>query len=67
MLTPRPGNAKVLRIDQSPMNPLQWCCLLACGHDQWVTAKRKPERKHMKCDRCVAGLIFGGAMERRDA
>ena len=33
---------KVLRAKQSPLNKLQWDCDLACGHSEWVTAKRKP-------------------------
>lgn len=52
MPAPKPGNAKVLRVDQSPMSRLQWCCLLACGHELWVTSKRKPASKTMKCSIC---------------
>lgn len=33
---------KVLRADRSPLNKKQWLCELACGHEQWVTATRKP-------------------------
>lgn len=33
---------KVIRASQSPLNKLQWLCELDCGHQQWVTSKRKP-------------------------
>lgn len=34
--------SKVVRANQSPLNKLQWLCELDCGHEQWVTSKRKP-------------------------
>ena len=34
---------RVSRIVQSPMNPLRWCYELECGHDVWVTMKRRPQ------------------------
>lgn len=34
--------SKVIRASQSPLNKLQWLCELDCGHEQWVTSKRKP-------------------------
>ncbi len=43
---------KVIRVARSPMNPKQWCCDLACGHEKWVTAARKPTRKTLNCDKC---------------
>jgi transcription elongation factor Elf1 len=43
---------KVISVKQSPLNTLQWCIGLACGHDQWVTAKRRPTRKTLRCNRC---------------
>ena len=46
--------ATVLSVKQSPLNPKQWCCNLDCGHDQWITAKQRPTRKTLKCDRCAA-------------
>lgn len=46
------GEVAVLRIDQSPLNQLQWQLSLACGHERWVTSKRKPTSKKSKCDRC---------------
>lgn len=45
---------RILNVKQSPPNPLQWCCQLSCGHDQWVTAHRSPRRKFLYCDRCIA-------------
>lgn len=44
----------VIRITQSPMNPIRWCFDLACGHEQWDTSKRKPTRKTMRCHSCAS-------------
>ena len=44
--------AKVLQIKQSPLNVQRWCCILDCGHDQWITQKQKPTRKTLVCERC---------------
>jgi hypothetical protein len=44
--------AKVLNAKVSPLNPKQWNLSLDCGHYVWVTAKRKPTRKSIKCERC---------------
>lgn len=33
---------RIIRVTQSPMNTAQWCIELECGHDVWVTAKRRP-------------------------
>jgi hypothetical protein len=41
--------ARVIRISQSPMNPLRWLIELGCGHDVWITATKRPTRKTMKC------------------
>ena len=35
----------VLQVKQSPLNPSRWMLVLECGHDTWVTAKRRPQRK----------------------
>lgn len=43
---------KVLRITQSPMNPLRWVLELSCGHDVWITRTSRPSRKTHKCDVC---------------
>lgn len=32
----------VIRATQSPLNKRQWLCELECGHEQWVTANRRP-------------------------
>lgn len=42
----------VQRVTQSPMNPLRWSLTLNCGHEVWVTAKRKPQRMKVACERC---------------
>lgn len=42
----------VVSVKQSPLNRLQWCLTLSCGHDLWVTAKGKPRRKRTRCERC---------------
>lgn len=46
--------SRIEAIRQSPMNPKQWCCQLDCGHDQWITAKSRPTRQTLRCDRCIA-------------
>lgn len=45
--------SRIETVKQSPLNPKQWCCQLDCGHDQWITAKRRPTRHTLLCDRCV--------------
>jgi hypothetical protein len=42
----------VVSAKQSPLNPTRWCCTLQCGHDMWVTSKRKPKAKLLDCQRC---------------
>jgi hypothetical protein len=44
---------QVTRIDQSPMNPKQWCVQLSCGHDIYVTRAKKPKMKFHSCDKCA--------------
>jgi hypothetical protein len=43
---------QVTRVTQSPLNKLRWCLDLECGHDEWVTSKRRPTTKKYKCSRC---------------
>lgn len=43
---------EVLRVTQSPMNKLQWCLTLDCGHDVWITRRSRPSLKTAACDRC---------------
>lgn len=43
----------VERVDRSPMNKLQWCVALQCGHEAWVTRKARPTAKRMRCEECV--------------
>jgi hypothetical protein len=42
----------VVSAKRSPLNPTRWCCTLQCGHDAWVTSKRKPKVKLLDCQRC---------------
>lgn len=44
----------VVRIDFSPMNAQRWLVLLACGHDTWVTSKRRPKFTKLECPTCEA-------------
>lgn len=44
----------VRRADQSPMNAQRWCLTLSCNHEVWITAKQRPKRIKMACDRCPA-------------
>jgi hypothetical protein len=43
---------KITRVVQSPLNPLQWCVELDCGHERWVTRVRAPRRKGFRCMQC---------------
>ena len=44
--------SRVTRIDQSPMNAQRWCLQLSCGHEEWITAKRRPNKETFRCSRC---------------
>ncbi len=60
----------VTRIAQSPMSASRWCLDLACGHEVWVTATRKPQRKQATCERCDSHIeegAMGGQPAERDA
>ena len=50
---------KVIRVDQSPMNPMRWLLTLSCGHDVWCTAFEKPTAKLLKCSKCAAEALEG--------
>ena len=43
----------VIHVKQSPLNKLQWCLGLRCGHDAWVTSKSRPKRKTARCSKCA--------------
>lgn len=43
---------KVVRVSQSPMNAQRWALDLACGHEEWVTRKRKPTMSMLPCSKC---------------
>lgn len=45
--------SRVESVKQSPLNSKQWCYQLDCGHDQWVTAKRRPTRQRLYCQACA--------------
>ena len=45
---------RVMRTDQSPLNPKRWCLTLACGHEAWITRVRRPQRKFFRCFECAA-------------
>lgn len=40
---------RVERAVQSPMNPLRWCLELECGHECWVTQKKRPTVRKAEC------------------
>lgn len=46
--------SRIESVKVSPLNPLRWCLQLDCGHDTWVTAKRRPTRQTIRCPRCAA-------------
>ncbi len=43
----------VLSVAQSPMNAERWVLTLDCGHDEWVTSKRRPQRMTQRCGKCA--------------
>lgn len=53
----------VRRVDRSPMNPLRWRLELECGHEEWVTSKRRPIAKTRRCRPCEG--IHGKYAERQ--
>ena len=58
-------NSKAVRVDQSPMNKERWCILFECGHEEWVTSKRKPGIKKLICTACDKALsMTGGGLNR---
>ena len=48
----------VVSVKQSPLNPLRWRLGLDCRHDVWVTAKRRPIWRMVRCERCEKGHII---------
>lgn len=36
------------------MNPHQWLLLLECGHEVWVTRKKRPQIIKSRCYECVS-------------
>lgn len=38
---------------QSPLNPNQWNLVLSCGHEIWVTRKRRPTAMKAICQTCT--------------
>jgi hypothetical protein len=45
-------NRAVVRVDRSPLNAGRWVLTLDCGHEQWVTSMRRPQRKTQLCSKC---------------
>jgi len=43
----------VMRVDRSPLNRMRWCLHLVCGHDEWMTSRTRPLRKHHWCSICA--------------
>jgi hypothetical protein len=45
----------VASVSQSPMNALRWLITLECGHELWVTRKRRPSSspRLMVCAVCT--------------
>ena len=48
----RKHNIEVVRITQSPLNRVRWCLDLACGHETWITATRRPKQRVAACLTC---------------
>lgn len=44
---------RVVRTDQSPLNPKRWCLTLVCGHEVWVTRTRRPSPQFFMCHDCA--------------
>jgi hypothetical protein len=42
----------VVRVTQSPMNPVRWNLTLSCGHEVWVNGVSKPRFKSFECPAC---------------
>jgi RNase P subunit RPR2 len=56
-------STKVVAAKQSPLNRERWVVLLECGHEEWVTAKRRPKRA--ECLTCKAILSGAKTQTRR--
>lgn len=59
----------VTKVTRSPINAKRWCLDLACGHELWVTATRRPASKTAVCERCDSHIedgTMGGAPAERD-
>jgi hypothetical protein len=48
--------SRIENVKQSPMNGKRWCCQLDCGHDEWITATRRPTRTTLRCGKCADNL-----------
>jgi predicted RNA-binding Zn-ribbon protein involved in translation (DUF1610 family) len=42
----------VVSVKKSMLNEKQWCLLLKCGHEVWVTRKSRPSVKTIRCWEC---------------
>ena len=48
--------SRVESVKQSPLNEKRWCLQLNCGHDAWITATKRPQRRMHVCPRCLEKL-----------
>ena len=44
---------RVVQVKQAPLNAQRWLLVLECGHEAWVTAKRKPRAQTRRCSECI--------------
>jgi hypothetical protein len=49
---------QVMRVDQSPMNPKQWCLTMSCGHETWVTRRTRPKIRFTACAKCGESKVW---------
>lgn len=58
--------SRVESVKQSPLNPRRWCLQLDCGHDEWVTANRRPQRIEQRCSKCLEHTRTAGRRRSED-
>lgn len=45
----------ITHVARSPVNPQRWLLELACGHQRWITQRRRPSlRRALLCPICEA-------------
>lgn len=50
---------RVLRVTQSPMNPLIWVLDLACGHETTLAQKKRPTLMRTWTDKTTREILCG--------